>query len=146
MRIIITILMLFSGNPTLAEAAPQAVEPEAKLIQVALYDHTAEELQEKLLLAENIAGGLNAKDQQPIVLVLEGESVQLFLREHYRDQKALVDQASRLSAFGFVELRVGQDYLDSHAIGNNEIPAFLAVVSSTDEAKIRLQNAGYVVY
>lgn len=143
MRLLL-LLAFFLGNTVLAQPA----EPlsQAAFIQAHLVAHSADELQAKLELAEEMVESADYKSQGPILFVLDGEEVQLFLRQHYRQHKQLVDLASRLAAFAAVELKVGEDYLDSHAIAKTDLPSFITIIKSAAKEKSRLETAGYVTF
>ena len=143
MRLII-LLLLVCSNLVFVDI-PEHLK-EATLIQALLKEHTQTELQTKLELAEKIAVTADSQSPDAIVFVLDGAEVQLFLRQQYRQQKELVDLASRLVAYGYVELKIGQDYIDSYALSRDDLPSFLKVTKNAAEEKVRLRRAGYISY
>lgn len=143
MRLLI-VLMLVWGNLALAEIPEQL--KAADLIQAQLQEHNAVELQTKLEIAEALAENAERQSKGPIVFVLDGAEVQLFLHQHYREQKTLVDLASRLAAFGYVELKVGKNYLDGNALSAKELPSFFTYVANAAAEKVQLEQAGYISF
>lgn len=127
MRLIVTFLVFAWGGMVMAELPEQA--KDTALIQAQISDKP--ELYSKLEAVQAVTQSEDYQQQSPIVFLLDNKEAQLFLRKHYRTQKDLVDLASRLSAFGYVELKVEQDYLDSHALGKSDIPSFLIVVKDS---------------
>lgn len=139
------LLLLFTlalGNFALAQAPEQL--NQAVLVQAHLTEHSADELHAKLELAEVIVESAEYKSQGPVVFILDGAEVQLFLRERYRQHKALVDLSSRLAAFATIEIKVGQNYLRSHALTATDLPSFISVIDSAAVEKTQLEKAGYI--
>ncbi len=106
---------------------------------------SSEEIQALLLRAQSIQEddehyALN----EPVVLVLSGQEIELFVRSNYREQKALVDLAARLSAFAVVRLEVSQSYLQAHNLSEKDLPSFIAPVADGNAQIQSLKAQGYV--
>ncbi len=131
MRLILIMLMfVWGGIATAGVSEPLA---EATLVQTHKDGDSKNGLEEKLerVQSQTIVTGADSQAQAPAVFLLNSAEVQLFLRKNYRAQKELVDLASRLTAFGYVELKVRQDYLDSHALSAQDLPSFIIVVKNS---------------
>lgn len=50
---------------------------------------------------------------EPIVMVLHGPEVALFLRQNYQSNKHLIDTAARLTAFNVIDIRVCETQLEA---------------------------------
>lgn len=82
--------LLFEGNYLARIGNNSPKELERALVRV-----------EQYFLADQPEG-----DYQPVVIVLHGPEVRLFMRDRYQKNKHLVDLAARLTAFNVVDIRV----------------------------------------
>lgn len=138
MRLLIMLSILACGQLALAEAAKQTKEiapTQAQTTQTKTPPNQATtieaELFGKLEAVQAVTQSSDYQQQAPVVFYLNEAETQLFLRKHYRTKKELVDLASRLSAFGYVELKVGQSYLDVRALKSTDLPSFLVIVKDS---------------
>ena len=109
--------------------------------------HTADELLALLSRAERISSGLDEySTTEPVALVLSGEEIDLFKRENYRKNKALVDLAARLDAFNIVDIKVCKYWMYQRGIDTRDLPPFVETVPEAEQEVKRLQKAGYVSF
>ncbi|GGY52697.1 hypothetical protein GCM10011297_26870 [Bacterioplanes sanyensis] len=149
MRVLLCCLMLMS-TLVVAEPASQSLMPQVSApqkLQALVELHTADELQQLLSRAEQIAGGEGQyRTEEPIAIVLHGQEIQLFKRSQYSTHKSLVDLAARLDAFNVVDLKVCQRWMGDHGVVAEELPAFLEPVPFGGAEVQRLQEAGYAFF
>ena len=109
--------------------------------------HTPDELLALLSRAERISSGLDEySTTEPVALVLSGEEIDLFKRENYRKNKALVDLAARLDAFNIVDIKVCKYWMYQRGIDTRDLPPFVETVPEAEQEVKRLQKAGYVSF
>ncbi len=133
--------------PVVTVTEPAAATVTSARMMGQTQTHTAEELLELLSRAERIAAGLDEyTTTEPIALVLNGEEIDLFKRENYRRNKALVDLAARLEAFNIVDIKVCRYWMYQRGIDTRDLPPFVQTVPMADQEVKRLQKAGYVQF
>ena len=108
--------------------------------------HSDSELRDFLARADAFAAGSNYQGNEPVALVLYGEEIALFSRNHYRENKTLVDLAARLDAFNVVDLKVCRQWLTREGIQESDLPSFLQPVDDGPAEIQRLQQAGYASF
>ena len=97
--------------------------------------------------AEKIASGQDVyRTREPVMLVLSGDEIELFKRDNYRDNKALVDLAARLDAFNIIDVKVCRHWTGQRGIELTDLPPFIEGVSSADQESKRLESAGYAYF
>ncbi len=133
--------------PVVTTTEPAAVATAASRMMGKPEVHTADELLALLTRAERIASGLDEyTTTDPIALVLNGEEIDLFKRENYRQNKALVDLAARLEAFNIVDIKVCKYWMYQRGIDTRDLPPFVQTVPEAEQEVKRLQKAGYVQF
>ena len=136
-----------SGNDLEGAEAIPVVTETPSLFQARIQEHSAAELYTLLSRAERISGGLDEyRTQAPIAMVLYGEEIELFKRENYRENKALVDLAARLDAFNIVDVKVCRDWMAQRGIEITDLPPFVDSVSAGNQEVKRLEKAGYAYF
>lgn len=108
--------------------------------------HTDGELRDFLSRADTFAATTNYQGNEPVALVLYGEEIALFTRDHYRENKMLVDLAARLDAFNVVDLKVCRQWLNREGIQEADLPSFLQPVDDGPAEIQRLQQDGYASF
>ena len=88
--------------------------------------HTPAELQDALLRAEALAA--EQSPQKPIAFVLHGEEAKSLLKSSYDMNKAMIDQAQRLSQSHIIRLQVCQSWMMMNGVDENELPEFVDTV------------------
>jgi len=134
------------GEP---EAAPAVVAEISipTLFQARIAEHSADEMLALLSRAEKISSGQDEySTQDPVVLVLSGDEIELFKRENYRTNKALVDLAARLDAFNIVDVKVCTQWTAQRGIELTDLPPFIESVPAGDQEMKRLEKAGYAYF
>jgi len=108
-------------------------------------NHSVEELQALLVRIEEITDASpEAFDNLEIVMVLHGPEIDLFTRSNYAQNRRLVDLAAKLDAFRVVDMKVCETAINSLAIDQGEIPAFIDSVPYAPDELQRLLEQGYI--
>ena len=130
-----------------AEVIPASTEDIPALFQARINEHSADEMLALLQRAEKIASGQDVyRTREPVMLVLSGDEIELFKRDNYRDNKALVDLAARLDAFNIIDVKVCRHWTGQRGIELTDLPPFIEGVSSADQESKRLESAGYAYF
>ena len=130
-----------------AEVIPASTEDIPALFQARIQEHSADEMLALLQRAEKIASGQDVyRTREPVMLVLSGDEIELFKRDNYRDNKALVDLAARLDAFNVIDVKVCRHWTGQRGIELTDLPPFIEGVSSADQESKRLESAGYAYF
>jgi intracellular sulfur oxidation DsrE/DsrF family protein len=95
-------------------------------------------------LEQSLEQSLPADD--PVVVVLHGEEAFSFTRDHYLNNRTLIDRAARLDAYRMIEVRMCETWMKDNAIGPDDIPAFIEPVRFAPEEIERLEAEGYTPY
>lgn len=90
--------------------------------------HSSTELNELLTRAENLFQKDRSYQDAPLVLVLHGPEARIFQRENYASNRALVDKAARLSAFGIIDIRVCETWMGAKELDINTLLPFVGTV------------------
>lgn len=90
--------------------------------------HSSQELMQMFhQLEEKLTEEQQSTSPAVVRVQLQHEALSVFNRKHYREQKELVDQASRLSALGYVRLQANATEMNSLRLTPKDIPAFVEV-------------------
>ena len=108
-------------------------------------DHSKDEVMKLLERAQEIYDSLpnEQRDSLKIAMVLHGPDLQYFAKNNYLQNKALVDMAAKLEAFGFIDLKVCAVSARSHGVENDGFPPFIEVVPYGPNEINELQQRGY---
>lgn len=132
------------------EAIPAVASAESLIptkFQARIERHSADEIYELLTRAEKIAAGQDEySTEEPVILVLSGEEIELFKRENYRDHKPLVDLAARLDAFNIIDVKVCNNWMAQRGIELTDLPPFVDNVPVAQQEAVRLEKAGYAYF
>lgn len=104
--------LLFEGNYLARIGNNSPEEIERALVRI-----------EQYFLADQPEG-----DYDPVVIVLHGPEVGIFLRSQYQEHKHLVDLAARLTAFEVVDIRVCETSMGVLGRPVNELVPFVNTV------------------
>lgn len=127
--LLLLLTLLISAPFAVAEPQPEETDTATQAAELVSVEAA---LYQKLEAIESAVETADAEPQNPVTMPLTAAETDLFLRQHYRDQKELVDLASRLSAFGYVAFTVEQAYLSRQSLSSNDIPSFLVVDQTTN--------------
>ena len=83
-------------------------------------------------------------DHDPVILVLHGDEAATFTRENYRMYKDAVDRAARLEAFGLLDVRICEQWMQSRGVMQSDLPSFVDTVPDGMAEERRLEREGYV--
>lgn len=90
---------------------------------------------------------INAVQYDPVVMVLHGPEVAIFLRDNYAEHKHLVDLAARLTAFGVLDIRVCETRMGVMGSSPQALVPFVGVVPfGPDEIEQLVDDQGYVYF
>lgn len=128
---------------SLALSLPLVAWAEGEYID--LYPKTLSDIN---LILETLDGSINAgADAPPIVMMLHGPQAGRFLRGNYAANKALVDQTAKLAAYGVLEVRICQTWLNKNNHKNDELFPFVSPVPYGAGELARLQEEeGYTEF
>jgi len=108
-----------------------------------LHAHTPIELSQMLSRAEKWSEMHKGYVNQPIVVVLHGNEANAFLKQNYKQYKALVDQAAKLDAFNVVDIQVCERWMGSNEVARDQLPPFIETVVYGQSRIDELIRAGY---
>lgn len=140
---------------TVQQAQIEATTPVPQTLEVnredrliaRIQDRTAEELGELLLRAENtIAAWEIYPDYDPIEFILDGPEARLFVRSNYGLHRELVDRAARLDAFGVIDVKICERWMEANEVMSSDFPAFVDTVNYGPAAKRQLLREGYIYF
>lgn len=156
--IVLALYIRTTGTPHTAEvAAPMetsqtlrsdkivAPSPPSTRYFFDVHDHSAEEIKALLLRAKDTYDGLPAELQNSltIAMVLHGPDVQFFASSNYDENRALVDLAAKLDAFGFVDLKMCATSVRNRGLQSATFPPFIEMVTYGPEEINRLEAESY---
>ncbi|MCB1685304.1 MAG: hypothetical protein R3E82_02500 [Pseudomonadales bacterium] len=95
-------------------------------------------------LEQSLDQSLPADD--PVVVILHGDEAFSFTRDHYLNNRTLIDRAARLDAYRMIEVRMCETWMKNNAIGPDDIPAFIEPVRFAPEEIEMLEAEGYLPY
>jgi intracellular sulfur oxidation DsrE/DsrF family protein len=120
---------------------------EAPRLQAQIRLHTADELKELLVRAEELSQSMEEyPSKEPVAFVLYGEEIDLFRRSNYQSNQELVDLAARLEAYQVVDFKVCETWMGKNQISGEQLPAFLDRVHNGAEEANRLEASGYIYF
>lgn len=141
--------LALATGPGLAEEAP--VEPVYYVADIEL--HTADEFSqlldraERLLLESDTAEHPAAREDAIVTLVLHGPVLESLLRENYRQNKALVDQAASLSALEVIDVKACKSWMAYNGIDPARLHPFVEVVAyGPAEVERLVEERGYLYF
>ncbi len=82
----------------------------------------------------------------PVVVILHGSEATSFTSSGYRNNRMLVDQAARLSAYRLLDVRMCETWMQANEVAPEDIPAFIRTVRYAPEEIERLKAEGYVPF
>ena len=105
--------------------------------------HGRDDLQALMTTLEgHLEQGLPMTD--PVVVVLHGSEANSFTSAGYRNNRMLVDQAARLSAYRLLDVRMCETWMQENQVAPEDLPAFVKTVRFAPEEIERLESEGYV--
>lgn len=108
-----------------------------------LQQHTAFELKQMLLRADELAASTRTLPDQPIVLILHGAEASLFLRSQYDQNRELVGLAAKLDALRVMDMKICETWMLKSGISRRDVPDFIESVPLAEAEEARLEAAGY---
>jgi intracellular sulfur oxidation DsrE/DsrF family protein len=110
--------------------------------------HTSAELFSVLQRADQLLMDGVALQSEPaaVTFVLHGGEVTSLLRQNYRQNKALVDLAARLSALGVVEIMACETWMGGNSVAGEELQPFVKTVIYGPEEVSRLIDEENYLY
>lgn len=112
-----------------------------------IQDRTADELSVLLVRAEKtIAAWEVYPDFDPIEFILDGPEARLFVRSNYPQHRDLVDRAARLDAFGVIDVKICERWMEANEVMESDFPAFVDTVNYGPAAKRQLLREGYIYF
>lgn len=80
----------------------------------------------------------------PVVVILHGSEARSFTSAGYNNNRMLVDQAARLSAYRLIDVRMCETWMQANEVAPDDLPAFVKTVRFAPEEIQRLESEGYV--
>lgn len=127
------------------------VEPAYYVADIEL--HTTDEFiqvldrAEQLLLEDDPRPRGDAQDDAIVTLVLHGPVLNSLLRENYRQNKALVDQAASLSALEVIDVKACKSWMAHHELDPERLHPFIEVVAyGPAEIERLVKERGYLYF
>ncbi len=110
-----------------AEAPPL----ESPVYVAAIELHTTAELHSVLQRADQLLmdGIALQSDPATVTFILHGPEVRGLLRKNYRQNKAMVDLAARLSALGVVEIMACETWMGGNSVAPEDLQPFVGTLS-----------------
>ena len=110
--------------------------------------HTTAELYSVLERADQLLldGVALQSDPPTVTLVLHGAEVISLLRQNYRQNKAVVDLAARLSALGVVEIMACETWMGGNSVAGEDLQPFVKTVRYGPEEIRRLVDEESYLY
>lgn len=93
-----------------------------------VYQQSPTDLTALLDRAERIARKTNFSPVEPVTFVLHGDEINLFRRDNYQNNQALVDLAARLDAFKVIDVRVCETWMRDNQVSASDLPPFVETV------------------
>ena len=93
-------------------------------------------------LERHLDRGLPMTD--PVVVILHGSEATSFTSAGYNDNRLLVDQAARLSAYRLLDVRMCETWMRANQVAPSDLPAFVKTVRYAPEEIERLETEGYL--
>ena len=115
--------------------------------------HTAQEFgqlldrAEQLLLVEGAPGPGDDAGGVVVTLILHGPVLKNLLRENYRQNTKLVNQAASLSALEVIDVKACQSWMSHHGISAEQLQPFIEVVAyGPAEVQRLVEEQGYLYF
>ena len=111
--------------------------------------HTSAELFSVLQRADKLLMDGVALQSEPaaVTFVLHGAEVISLLRQNYRQNKALVDLAARLSALGVVEIMACESWMGGNSVAEEDLQPFVKTVRyGPDEIRRLVDEKSYLYF
>lgn len=111
--------------------------------------HTADELLQILHRAEqlSLAGTARPMGEPRVTIVLHGPVLRSLLRENYRQNKKLVDQAASLSALEVIDVKACSSWMASNSVSPQSLQPFIETVAyGPAEVEKLLENQHYLSF
>jgi hypothetical protein len=120
--------------------------PDTPFKQPAVVDVSLHRLDEITALLNRLADMPRNPDTPPVALVLHGDEIQFFTREHYDEYRDLVELAGRLDASQAIEVKVCRTKMRMMGIQEDDLPSFVETVPFGPGEVLWLDYQGYEVY
>jgi len=106
--------------------------------------HTKEELAGILGRVNQLynAGGLT-QAEDPVIFLLHGEEARTLYKQHYVENRSMVDTAAKLSALGLVDIRVCETWADNQGLDAKFLQPFVDTVHLAPKQEKQLLKQGY---
>ena len=111
--------------------------------------HTTAELHSVLSRADQLLmdGVALQSDPATVTFILHGPEVRSLLRQNYRQNKAMVDLAARLSALGVVEIMACETWMGGNSVAPKDLQPFVGTVSyGPDEVRRLVDEQDYLYF
>lgn len=136
-----------SGPVPDADPAPFVEAADEVALIADVRAHTPDEVSDLLQRLETLAGSTPGfPSHDPVVMVLHGDEAATFTRVNYPQYKDTVDRAARLEAFGLLDVRVCERWMDARGVMRSDLPPFVDTVPDGVVEERRLERAGYLSF
>lgn len=111
--------------------------------------HDADELLSTLMRVDELfeRGDIAVGTDLPVVFLLHGNEAKTLYRDQYEQNKAVVDLAAKLSAFGVVDIKVCERWAGNQGLDKSNLQPFVGTVSFAAAEKRRLlEEQGYIYF
>lgn len=146
---LLVLALALAAGPGLAQEAP--LDPVYYVADIEL--HTTDEFSqlldraEQLLLDGDALTYPEAREEAIVTLVLHGPVLNSLLRENYRQNKALVDQAASLSALEVIDVKACKSWMAHNGIDPARLHPFIKVVAyGPAEVERLVKERGYLYF
>ena len=101
---------------------------------------SSQQLEVVLDRAEDLRALFNPDEHGKIAIVLHGDELQLFQKNNYASNRAVVERARMLDQENIIDIKACQTMMRVLDIGQNELPSFIEQVPFAPAEIERLQN------
>jgi len=129
-----------------APTADRKPLPDTQIKHPAVVDVTLHRLDEITALLNRLSRMPRNPETPPVALVLHGDEIQFFTREHYDEYRDLVELAGRLDASKAIEVKVCRTKMRMMDIQEDDLPSFVETVPFGPGEVLWLDYQGYEVY
>lgn len=144
---LLAVAALVLASSLLSVRAEQAtLVPLQNPSYTSVFQQNSEQLSALLNRADRIARASNFSPIEPVTFVLHGDEINLFKRENYRTNQALVDLAARLDAFEVIDVRVCETWMRDNQVVAADLPPFVEVVPFGPEFVAGLKTRGAIEF
>jgi intracellular sulfur oxidation DsrE/DsrF family protein len=95
-------------------------------------------------LEASVAAG--ETQDQPVIIVLHGPEAEAFVKPNYLSNQSIVDRAAKLQAFGRIELRMCETWMQRRGFDPEDLLPFVAPVPYAPAEVEQLERNGYLPY